>query len=1102
MATPSTGTATKSATLENLVIRASAGTGKTYRLTNRFLGLLARGVGCDQILATTFTRKAAGEIFDRVLQRLAIAASDGKRAKELAQAIEFESLDQAQAQTMLRELTSRLHSLRIGTLDSYFIQIASSLALELGLPPGWRIADSVDDEQMRQEALERVLAEDHAQDIEQLMHLLTKGEAERGISDLLLNLASSLYDVFRETTQEAWHRIPLTKGLEDRELDDLARMLESLAKAEPSRTQTAIADDLARVRSNDWKTALGKGLMAKVLVKDNTFFKKEFSPEIYAIYERFITHSKSILVGQIAKQTVASADLLTRFHERYASLVYEQRSLRFDEVTRSLASGLGQVDAQQASFRMDGSISHLLLDEFQDTSLAQWQVLRPIAKSIAEQSTAKERGKKGTIHTPPSLFCVGDGKQAIYGWRGGLAEILDAFSQQIPGLKEETLAKSYRSSQPVIDAVNLIFQKMTKHGSLGNYEKSIKEWSDYFPEHSTACTTLPGHVTLETCDECPEGMSEGDVLLHYAVERIVELARRSPELSIGVLVRRNATVTRLVYELRRHGIAASEEGGSTLNDSAAVDLILSAIRLSDHPDDTAAEFHLGTSPLAYLLGNIPSPMQQKTFPLNRRQRYEASRRIRQSLQTVGYGETIFGWASVLAKECDRRDLSRLQQLIEKAYNYDGQSTLRADDFLKQIEAENVPDPVPAKVRVMTIHQSKGLEFDIVVLPELENRFTGQPPSFVTGRSKVGEPIDTVCRYAGSDDVRPLLPQSLQDLFVKDQERRVYETLCVMYVALTRAVHAMHILVSPSRVTKSAPAFPKKVSGLIRAALCDNPVAPPMTYLFECGDPEWWKKVAHTITSGAGTAPMPSEAEEVPPIKLQGASLKPKRNRKSESPSQKEGGNSIAAGDLLATPSRAGMEFGSMIHAMFEQLDWLEEFQLQTKVVKNDLLQRKLRAAGIDAAQAASATETFADYLKKPGVAKVLRREYYRRQAWDGFVKEADLAKFQGSIDLQVRREQRFAIRQAGQTVSGTIDRLVLVFHEGKVIAADIVDFKTDRVASPEEASLEELKAYYAPQIEAYRAAVAKQYHLEPKRVAGRLVFVSAGETIPMTGKGK
>ncbi|MFO0882902.1 MAG: UvrD-helicase domain-containing protein [Pirellulales bacterium] len=129
MATPSTGTATKSATLENLVIRASAGTGKTYRLTNRFLGLLARGVGCDQILATTFTRKAAGEIFDRVLQRLAIAASDGKRAKELAQAIEFESLDQAQALVMLRELTSRLHSLRIGTLDSYFIQIASSLAL-------------------------------------------------------------------------------------------------------------------------------------------------------------------------------------------------------------------------------------------------------------------------------------------------------------------------------------------------------------------------------------------------------------------------------------------------------------------------------------------------------------------------------------------------------------------------------------------------------------------------------------------------------------------------------------------------------------------------------------------------------------------------------------------------------------------------------------------------------------------------------------------------------------------------------------------------------------------------------------------------------------
>ncbi len=1059
-------------------------------------------MSCDQILATTFTRKAAGEIFDRVLQRLAIAAGDPKKAKELAQAIDCESLDQVQATDILRELTAKLHTLRIGTLDSYFIQIASSLALELGLPPGWRIVQSVDDQQMREEALERVLADDRTQDIEQLMHLLTKGEAERGISDLLLTLASSLYDVYRETTPDAWKRIPVAKTLSDKELDDLAHRLESFAANEAKRTQDAILDDLTRIRAGDWKGALAKGVFAKVVSGESSFYRKPFAPEVTEIYRRFMEQSQALLVGQLARQTTASADLLERFHEHYSKLTYEQRALRFDEVTRALAAGLTQVDTQQASFRMDGSIAHLLLDEFQDTSLSQWQVLRPIAKSIAEQSSKDRSSKKGSSGVTPSLFCVGDGKQAIYGWRGGLAEILDAFSQQLPGLHEETLAKSYRSSQPVIDAVNLVFSQMTKHPNLGAYEKAVREWSTNFPVHSTACTDLAGYVTLETCEQ-PEDVSDSDALMHYAVRRIVELAHQVPDKSIGILVRKNSTVTRLVYELRRHGIPASEEGGSTLDDSAAVDLILSAIRLSDHPDDTAAEFHLGNSPLRYLLGTLPKTFTQKTFPLPRQQRYDASRRIRTSLQTVGYGETIFGWASVLAHECDRRDLSRLQQLMEKAYNYDNQSTLRGDDFLTLVAAEKVPDPVPAKVRVMTIHQSKGLEFDVVVLPELESRLTGQASNFVTGRSRIGEPIDTVCRYAGAKDVRPLLPPHLQELFVKDQDRRVYENLCVLYVALTRAIHALHILVSPSKVTKSAPNFPKKTSGLVRAALCKSAEAEPSAILYSCGDPDWWRSEPHlpakTAPAIAKAIKETPEPEELPPIQLKGASPTAKRNRRSESPSQKEGGNTITAEDLLATPSREGMEFGTMIHAMFEQLDWIEDFDWKQAVLKNDLLQRKFRASGVDTTRANAAADAFAGYLEKPGVANALSREYYLKQAWDGLPKGSDLAKAASSAELVVKREQRFAIRQAGQTLSGTIDRLVLAIVDGKVVAADVVDFKTDRVLAPEEESLAQLKAYYAPQIDAYRAAVAKQYHLELRQVGGRLIFVSAGKTVPMMG---
>src|SRR5262245_45086819 len=114
-----------------LVIRASAGSGKTHQLTNRYLALLAAGVEPDAILATTFTRKAAGEILNRVLERLAKAAGDGATAKTLAVQIRTPKLQRRDCVALLRLLLRNLHRVRIGTLDSFYIGLAGSFSLEL-----------------------------------------------------------------------------------------------------------------------------------------------------------------------------------------------------------------------------------------------------------------------------------------------------------------------------------------------------------------------------------------------------------------------------------------------------------------------------------------------------------------------------------------------------------------------------------------------------------------------------------------------------------------------------------------------------------------------------------------------------------------------------------------------------------------------------------------------------------------------------------------------------------------------------------------------------------------------------------------------------------
>jgi ATP-dependent exoDNAse (exonuclease V) beta subunit len=449
-----------------------------------------------------------------------------------------------------------------------------------------------------------------------------------------------------------------------------------------------------------------------------------------------LKHAESILVGQLARQTEATHQLLSRFAEHYHALQLEERVLRFSDVTFRLGGAAEVIAPERLAFRLDGGIRHVLLDEFQDTAPAQWRVLRSLAQSVTSKSGN-------------SFFCVGDAKQAIYGWRGGVAEIFDALDGELSGLAARGLNTSYRSAQPVIDAVNQVFQNLTSHPYLDKLSEPVAAWQAAFPEHSTARTMLAGHVTLTTAPAAGDDEEQKDVLFRFAAERICEFVEAAPRANVGVLVRTNAAVARLIYLLRELGIPASEEG--TLIDSPAVELILSLLKLADHPGDRVARFHLATSPLGEAL-ELSSHRDDRAAS-------RIGQRLRRQLLDDGYGATISAWAQRLAASCDQRDLNRLQQLVELAYGYQPQSTLRADDFIRLVQTKRIADPTSADVRVMTIHQSKGLQFDAVFLPELEGKLVGQPELFVAGRP--GPTNQNVVRRLANADVRQFLSPPLQ-----------------------------------------------------------------------------------------------------------------------------------------------------------------------------------------------------------------------------------------------------------------------------------------------------------------------------------------------------
>lgn len=1066
----------------HVVIRASAGTGKTYQLAVRFIGLLAAGARPEEILATTFTRKAAGEILDRVLFWLAKAAADDGERKQLAEAIGDTSLTPKRCRELLMATLRRLHALRVGTLDSYFLQMATSFGQELGLPPGWSICEEQIDALLRDEAIELLLSRGKFADLLTLVHSLTKGAAARSVSRLARDTVTSLLELYRETTPEAWQKIAVCKGLEPAEQDELLAEVATLP-LDNKQMEKARGEDLERFRAGDWEGFIDKGLAGKVLSGEGVFYKKPLPKELVKLYERLLKHVESILVGQVARQTEATHDLLLRFAEHYRALQLEERALRFSDVTFRLADGAGQVALERLAFRMDGGVRHLLLDEFQDTSPVQWRVLRPLALRLTSSGG--------------SFFCVGDVKQAIYGWRGGVAEIFDALEGQLKGLQGASLAKSYRSSQPVIGAVNVVFKKLTAHPNLDKLTEPVAHWQQAFPEHSTAREDLAGYVTLTVAPAiAEEGEDQAVLTFKHTAERVRECLATTTRASIGVLVRTNTAVARLIYELKVRGIQASEEGGNPLIDSPAVELILSLLKLADHPGDGVARFHVAKSPLGSSVAELVKvPDIAESGGNSHEFRYEddaaASRlaqKIRRQLLEDGYGPTVLAYARQLAPSCVERDRSRLQQLVELAYEYQPASTLRTCDFLRLVSTRRIPDPQAADVRVMTIHQAKGLEFDIVFLPELEHRLIGQPDRFVAGRPGPTEAVNVVCRLADKN-VRQFFPPELQKLFDDDMCLEVSESLCVLYVAMTRAVHALHMIVAPAKVSEKT--MPKTFAGILRATLAAGKPAVGGAVLYEQGDADWsstLRREGKTPAESKLTEDTAARREPRPPVRLAPTTKTPERGWERVSPSGLEGGAQIFGAQALAAKSSVAFGIGTLFHAWLAELAWLDDGLPSDEVLR--CLAARLRGnSGLSAAQLGQHMDRFRQQLAANAVSAVLSREFYHSPGKMGLKAKAWPTK---EVEIVAQRERGFALQQDQKLMTGSIDRLVIVKSAGKPIAADVIDFKTDEIPPGNKRALAEKVDFYRPQLEAYRDVSAELLGIEAKQIAARLIFLSPG----------
>ena len=1106
-------------TKTNEIIRASAGAGKTYTLSDRFLQLIVDAPTVDgihdTILASTFTRKAAGEISDRILEKFAAVAIDPKHphGKGLRYPWAKEKIKE-ELRRRLAHLARNLYRLRIGTLDAYFNKIAAVSSLELGMPPGWSILDDSEFEPFVDEAVREVF-EDSARnrnDARKLLHLLQDGREEASVAEHLSTLAKDLLLTARNTVDNsaAWeHARPerlgdLTSGmLKDEVLQNLLEELEAgkddLPRSKPKKKEEFGELDkrfagvhqklIDEVGSNKWDVFLDEKIVESIAatsVDENaecSYYNIPFrakAPKFFNAVRALIPHAKGYVIKVLLDRTTATRDLLRLVLQKLDAILFRERKFRFDDITRLVAEGDFRNQKDVLDLRLNAETWHLQLDEFQDTSKPQWSVLEPLVQDVA-------RSAKG------SFFCVGDVKQAIYGWRGGVAAIFGTLEDELKkgniDFVQGKLDASWRSAQPIIDTVNNVFENIDGNEAVkAASEQAGIVWKGNFNRHSTnKAKDFDGYCVLEesralpnpendeqeddveTSDAGQEEVADKASLqpshIDYVVERIIDLAKileNRPALKkgLGVIVFTNDMAGKIVGELKKRGIEASGGGGS-LADSLAVRHVLSAMILADHPGDTTAAFHLARGPLAETL--------HLTEYESSAQRAACSQRIRHELTTKGYGEVVKKYVEILAPNYDAREFQRLEKLLELAYRFDAEASgIRTQTFVARVRKEVAVNTNTATIRVTTLHKAKGLEYDIVVLPQLARRIDGQsqtPRVVVDYRNPNNPttPIDFVLRYPNKK-IQTHLPSSYQKVFGRRIQREVEESLSELYVALTRATQQLVMIVPPSKT----PGVDKTFDGILRAALCrDGKEYSAENILFEIGNVKWYGKPGKPVLKKeydeldcrlAGK----KEPHYVPRIVPSRAHRKPEKTKV------------FAPPKAVATPnwSRSdAMAWGTAIHACFERtVEWLD----QTISLPDDAALRKIVEESLRGRPVAFTSEEvvtkFKETCAKPEIVKAL-----------------SMSRYSPSVPV-VERERRFAVWIGGKIMHGSVDRLVVCRSaDGSVKSIEILDYKSD--ANEDVAALVDA---YSEQLSAYRKGIAVLYGVDLNNVKATFVFVTLG----------
>jgi len=886
----------------NVALEASAGTGKTRVLVNRYINLLRHGVAPGNILAMTFTRKAAAEMRERIIATLRTSAERGE-------------LTPAQ----WRELRDRMGDITISTIDAFCLSLLREFPLEADIDPGFSLADDTEVPRLVDESLDRTLRicrgiareDEHVALVfaqlgdrrvraglaallnrrivapDALLRHLTRGPRDLTVAEAARRGARALVDVF-EAMKGGVERFLATGPDEPgfvllgkhlgRLTFDLAQVatfdFAQVATFDFAQVAKAATMYMGQAATTSARQAAGAASIDPAAVQAafarvrEYFLTQDGQPRnrMVCTKQQFrsaadwqthrdlvVGHAPRILAAHLAYRrdlnVLVSRGVSRMFRiadTEYRRTLDAHAVLDFSDVLlRALALLRQMEEFSQSRYRLESRYHHVLVDEFQDTSRAQWELI-----SLLVQSWGEGAGLAHSGPLPPSIFIVGDRKQSIYGFRDARASILREATAHLESLRpagdvRRSISRSFRSVPELLSFVNDLCEQIDKAPARSDaflYEEEDRFPIGSAPDSAGSSHPVQSHVVSIIAGDSPEACAEetaieiAKLLAAGAAVRDRDTGVRRPvcPADMAILFRTRESHREFEGALERRGISSYVYKGLGFFDADEIKDVLALIwyladplsdlraaaflrsrfvRISDEglrrlaPDLAEALRSAGASDGREACAG-PAKAGHSVLDDADRVALEAARvassRWRQLVDRVppaelldivlnesAYAVETRGPRTQQARENLKKIRALIRRIQNRGYATLGRIAAHLDRLAVGDEANAVIDAQDA-VSLMTVHAAKGLEFPIVFIVNL-GRGTGNRRAPIRVTPDAG------------DDAEPVAVGDFQSEADEDEAAREREeTKRLLYVALTRARDRLY-LSSPIKDGRLIPA---------------------------------------------------------------------------------------------------------------------------------------------------------------------------------------------------------------------------------------------------------------------------------------------------------